>query len=108
MLCGLLIIAHTRSWRLIDKVWFNFLPFLPDPMAGLAKVTASPKFLCREREQLLHQQTLQPQKAGLSRSADLHPPKMLHDARMAGSVTLRCNFRSDDEGPQWAVFIGSG
>jgi len=52
---------------LIDKVWFNFLPFLPDPMAGLTMVTASPKFLCREREQLLHQQTLQPQKAGLSR-----------------------------------------
>ena len=30
---------------------------------------------------------------------------MLHDARMAGSVTLRCNFRSDDEGPQWAGHV---
>jgi chromosome segregation ATPase len=30
-----------------------------------------------------------------SRSADLHPPKMLHDARMAGLVKLRCGIVTD-------------
>jgi len=35
---------------------------LPDPMAGLVKITAPQKLLCCEREQMLH-----PHKAGLSR-----------------------------------------
>ena len=40
--------------------------------------------------------------AAPSRSADLHPPEMLHDARMASLVKLRCS--ADDLGvrPLWA------
>jgi len=36
------------------------------------------------------------------RTAASQQLQMLHDARMAGSATLWCHFRSDDKGPQWA------
>lgn len=35
-------------------------------------------------------------------AADLHPPRMLHDARMAGLVKLRCSAGNLGERPLWA------
>ena len=40
------------------------------------------------------------------RSADLHPPKMLHDARMAGLVKLRRSTGHLGERQQWAGRVG--
>ena len=40
--------------------------------------------------------------AELSRSADLHSPKMLQVARMSGLVKLRCSCGHLDERQQWA------
>jgi hypothetical protein len=43
-------------------------------------------------------------KLTLSRAADLHPPKMLRDERMAVLGKLPCGVRRANEGPDWAVF----
>ena len=39
---------------------------LPDPMAGMVKIAAPPKFICCVREQMLREHTLHQRKAGLS------------------------------------------
>ena len=48
------------------KSRFKFRPFLPDPMTGLVKIAAPPKFVCCVREQMLREHTLHQQKVGLS------------------------------------------
>jgi hypothetical protein len=42
-------------------------------------------------------------KTALSRTADLHPPKMLHDSCMAAMRKLHCGGGRRDEWQEWAV-----
>ena len=44
--------------------------------------------------------------AASSRTADLHPQKMLRDARMAGSVKLHRSARPQGEGRVWVNNVG--
>jgi len=44
-------------------------------MAGLVEIAAPLKFLCRAREQMLHEQKLSLHKSGLSRHSDVSAAK---------------------------------
>ena len=46
-------------------------------------------------------------KSGMSRSADLHPLKILHNGRMAGLVKLRRSIEAVTGGLLWAVSNGA-